>query len=569
MKLGHRQPHKRMLRPYGYATLPASRTAGLFLRMSWQCSAPRQSARDLDELSIHYSDLPTRCELEASLRATQTGRAAGVDQLPGEILHYAAASSSRTLFQLALKIGMRVAEPLAFKGGALQTVWKGKLSPLRPEAHRGILVSSCIGKSLHRAVRSRATGPLADISSPLQIGGLPCMPVTIASQAIRLFQSGAQRRKASYSLVFLDLREAFYRVIRHLFTGSRFNDEDFAALASQLRLKPDVLATLHQHMQADSLPQAAGASQWVSMSLSEILDCTWFRFRRSPTVVQTGIGSRPGDNCTDLLFSYLFACVLRDLQEELRRAQVLVHLPWDPAWLGQIQSPSQYAANTGLLPVMDSTWMDDLSLMVMSTSAAALPATTATAVRALVDQCLSRGLVPNFARGKTEVMTVPQGPGSRAVRAQAFRDADPCLQIHSTRGGTISVRLVTQYRHLGGLVHHTGEALREARHRIGLAQEAFQKHKRRVFSLPSVPFRTKATLYASLVLSVLMHGAGTWIGADRATLQALSTAHTLMACSPLMRPCTKGRIARPPLTQCLDAYREAQTAFALCQTGHS
>ena len=27
----------------------------------------------------------------------------------------------------------------------------------------------------------------------------------------------------------------------------------------------------------------------------------------------TGVGSRPGDNCADLVFSCLFACVLKDL----------------------------------------------------------------------------------------------------------------------------------------------------------------------------------------------------------------------------------------------------------------
>ena len=119
--------------------------------------------------------------------------------------------------------------------------------------------------------------------------------------------------------------------------------------------------------------------------------------------------------------------------------------------------------------------------------------------------------------------------------SQVFRDADPCLQICSTRLGVVPVRLVTQYRHLGGIVHHTGKALREARHRIWPAHDAFHKHKRRVFLLPAVPFHAKAVLYESLVLSVLMHGAGTWIGVDKATLQALSTAHTLMA-ARILRP---------------------------------
>ena len=83
-----------------------------------------------------------------------------------------------------------------------------------------------------------------------------------------------------------------------------------------------------------------------------------------------------------------------------------------------------------------------------------------------------------------------------------------------------------QYRHLGGLIHHTGKVIREVRHRIMLAHEAFQTHKKRVFGSPAVSFQAKAVLYESLILSVLLHGAGTWIGLDDRARQALNTAHT-------------------------------------------
>eukprot|EP00439_Symbiodinium_sp_Y106_P003791 s14741_g1.t1 len=313
-----------------------------------------------------------------------------------------------------------------------------------------------------------------------------------------MFQQGAQKHGCSYSLVFLDLREAFYRVIRPLFTGSRFNDEDYAKVAATLRLAPDTLAILYRHLQEDSLatlrlapdtlailyrhlqedslPQIAGASDWVAMSLSEILDCTWFRFRRCETVVETGVGSRPGDNCADLVFSYLFACVLRDIRSDLHAEDVLtvgdncadlvfsylfacvlrdirsdLHaedvltvIPWaenlqgrlqpasegdlptsvlpllDSTWmddlaimlmaptavaLPEVTAPaSEGDLPTSVLPLLDSTWMDDLAIMLMAPTAVALPEVTAQATRSLVDHCMGRGLIPNLARGKTEII---------------------------------------------------------------------------------------------------------------------------------------------------------------------
>ena len=492
----------------------------------------RQLNRDLDALCIARSEFPSRCELEQAIRSTQTGRAAGVDGLPRQILHHAAAASSRPLFQLALKLGMRISEPLHFKGGALHTVWKGKP---RVEAHRGILVSSCVGKSLHRAVRCRAVGPFASSASPLQLGGLPRCPVTTAAHAVRLFQHGTQRRNESCALIFLDLREAFYRVVRPLITGSRFNDEDYAKVAATLRLAPDTLAVLHRHLQESSLPHLAGASGWNAMSISELLECTWFRFRSGDKVVETGIGSRPGDNVADLVFSYLFACVLSDLKAHLHDAGILTCLPWDAAFQGEVQPISTPSSADTALPVMDVTWMDDLSLMVRTSRAVDLPGVTSRAAAALIDQCLDRGLVPNLDKSKTEIIMSPVGAGSRQVRATAFRDKDPALQVASGFLGAVPVRLVSQYRHLGGIVHHSGRVLKEVRHRIALAHEAFQKHRRRIFAAPGISLSAKVTLYHSLVAPVLLHGAGTWIAIEASAESALSHAHTLMA-AKMLRP---------------------------------
>ena len=101
--------------------------------------------------------------------------------------------------------------------------------------------------------------------------------------------------------------------------------------------------------------------------------------------------------------------------------------------------------------------------------------------------------------------------------------------------GVVGVRLVSQYRHPGGLLHHSGQLVREARHRVALAYEAFEKHKRRIFSSPLISFAAKSTLYESLVLSVLLYGVGSWSKPDPASLGVLERAHVLMA-AKMLRP---------------------------------
>ena len=238
-----------------------------------------QSTKDLDAYELTADSLPTRTELEQSLRSTQTNRAIGLDKVPGELLHFAAGQASVALYQLFLKVSMRAAEPIQFKGGALFAIWKGKSSAAQCSAHRGILVSSTPGKSFHRVARQRAIPALQHVSSEMQIGGLPHFPVTMASHFVRAFQEGCTRRRRSYGLLFLDLREAFYRVVRPLLTGTSFCDEVVAHVAQKVRLPPGILHELHNHLRGTSLPEDAGATDWASAQICEAMQSTWFRFQ--------------------------------------------------------------------------------------------------------------------------------------------------------------------------------------------------------------------------------------------------------------------------------------------------
>ena len=236
-----------------------------------------------------------------------------------------------------------------------------------------------------------------------------------------------------------------------------------------------------------------------------------------------------------LFFSYLFACVLRDIRADLNSEEVLTAIPWAEALQGRLQPVGEGDLPASTLPLLDSTWMDDLAIMLVAPTAAALPEVTVRATRSLVDHCMGRGLVPNLARGKTEIIMVPLGAGSRGVRAGHFKDKEPSLALDTASLGLVRVRLVSQYQHLGGVVHHTGTVLREVRHRIALAHEAFTKHKKKIFTWCAVSFLAKATLFESLVLSVLLYGAGTWATVDGASKDALSHAYVMMA-AKMLRP---------------------------------
>ena len=61
------------------------------------------------------------------------------------------------------------------------------------------------------------------------------------------------------------------------------------------------------------------------------------------------------------------------------------------------------------------------------------------------------------------------------------------------------LRLVSAYKHVGGVIPAGGGCARELTARVGAAWLAFRKHKRQVLASPIVSAKDKAVLFAALV----------------------------------------------------------------------
>ncbi|CAE7691238.1 unnamed protein product [Symbiodinium sp. CCMP2592] len=462
----------------------------------------QQQTRDIEDLVLSAEDVPTLSELEAAFRSTQLHRAFGVDAIPAEALHAAPGMAARAFFGVMLKSFMRIEEPIHWKGGSLYSVWKGKAAPHLCSSYRGILVSSTVGKAYHKILRQRCVPALTAAATPLQVGGLPRRPVTLAAHVVRAHQAWAASRGHSQATVFLDLREAFYRIMRPLVVGFSGSDADIANIVRAVQLPPEVMHDLQNHLQQQSLFEQAGASPWQAAVTSEALCCTWFRFEHSERITETGIGTRPGDNLADVVFSFVFARVLHQVRSAIDDAVGVTKVPWHSDML---DNPWPVASSpSGHLPLLDCTWMDDAALVIQSATADDMPAKLRCTIGALLDGCLGRALLPNLDRGKTEAVLALTGRGSRKLRAALFSDATP---------------------HIDSLI----------RHRTALAWGAFNRRRKKVFASSFVAIADKTILFDSLVLSVLLYGAGTWSQLSPAEEQCITATYFQMACH-LLRP---------------------------------
>ena len=469
----------------------------------------RQGSSDLDALDVACQDLPSRCELEHAFRMAKPGRATGSDSVPPDLLHYMAGPMARVFYPILLKVAFRLQEPLHFKGGSIRHLWKQKGDLADCTSYRGILISSNVGKGFHSAFRRKCGAWFEAAASPLQVGGRRGFPVSLAAQAVRSYQAGHLRKNRSTAVIFLDLREAFHKVARPLVHGGDLSDAHIASVMSSMGLSPDHMHHLREYISAESLLIPHGASPWAAAVVKEFQSDSWMTVGHGLAIAEAG--TRPGDSLADIIFSFLFTAVLRQVRKAMLQAGFDVRLPWSDCWFRSLSAEGEPA--TELAPI-DVSWMDDLALLLSASSPGELVSAVERSASMLIAECIKALLHPNLDPGKTEALLSLVGRDSRKVRAELFRSAEPSTALSSTLWPTARLRLVPRYKHLGGILHCSGSLMPEVRTRCGQAWQSFRKHRRMIFVSPTVTHREKALLFHSLVLSSLMYGAGTWSAED-------------------------------------------------------
>ena len=84
---------------------------------------------------------------------------------------------------------------------------------------------------------------------------------------------------------------------------------------------------------------------------------------------------------------------------------------------------------------------------------------------------------------------------------------------------------MNKYRHLGGLLHHSGDLLPEIRQRVALAHGAVNQHRRLLYQNHHISLAKRVELFRMLVLSKLLYGADSSLEALQATLRLRHDEH--------------------------------------------
>ena len=208
---------------------------------------------------------------------------------------------------------------------------------------------------------------------------------------------------------------------------------------------------------------------WLRNCITAVHMDTWFVVDgQTNDVCRTTAGSRPTDSFADTIFGYLWARVLREIESQCIS-------------MGLRDPFHGFQADMGVSrPFLGPCWMDDLAVPVAGKTATAAVNKAGVLAGLLLDKCASFAMSPNLAAGKTEILLSLRGPGSRSHRLRF-------LGAHGGRVfpvlGTYQIRVVTRYKHLGGIIHHGGDQRQEARQRLAMAHQAFSQQRRLLFAV--------------------------------------------------------------------------------------
>ena len=266
-------------------------------------------------------------DLEVSLRRVQPGKAVGRDAIPPELCHRFPGLLGPQIYPQLLKLCCHGAEALEHKGGRLAVAYKRKGPMAQCESYRSLLVSSHIGKTIHRTLRQHQNDLYLNYMQRQQYGGRPKISVGFALHMTRSFMRHCQDHGQSSGLIFLDLTEAFYRVLRPLALGVSHTDEAIAAVAQRLKLDPGTLHDLYDVLTEPDALHEASVPMFERRYMQALHQDTYFYLEGQEDWVRTTVGSRPGDSFADVIFGFLWAKVLHKLEQAMDEAGILSSLP--------------------------------------------------------------------------------------------------------------------------------------------------------------------------------------------------------------------------------------------------
>ena len=233
----------------------------------------RQMSFPIVQPIFDHHELPSIVELEDALRETHADKATGLDPIPSGVFRTCATELATIYFPLLLKICMWQHEPVASKGGQIAVIYK-RGSGLLASDYRGIMLLPSFAKRFHALLRVRLMKLLGHQRPQGQLGGFPAMQVPYGSQILQTFGRLMDAIDVSSAVVFLDLSNAFHRLVRELVSGISV-PADIEEVLEKLLQEGLPVTELIEVLQLPCLLQKLQAPPFLVQLLQDLHTDTW------------------------------------------------------------------------------------------------------------------------------------------------------------------------------------------------------------------------------------------------------------------------------------------------------
>lgn len=346
----------------------------------------------------------------------------------------------------------------------------------------------------------------------MQYGGRPHISVLQAVHSLQLFQHMHYQAKQSTALLFVDISNAFYRLLRQQLVQVRGDTRSPMDLFANLNLPDEAYEEFKQHVQSRTAMDDMQCPQFLSMIAEEYLTGTWYTVHGTDTMTRTRRGSRPGDTVADLFFSIAFRYILKKVQRSLQHLGISFEISWSG-----LREPIPSRPQNVPISAMGPVWADDLCIMLVHPCAQTLLTNTQAVAGQLFDELVTAGMSPNLAAAKTEVMLTLCGTGSVAVRKQiCFAGA---MLETTSQWLRHRLRVVGSYRHLGVWITVKCRYAKALRMRLGMAHETFTQQRAAIFANRGLSWDKKKQLFYTLIMSGLTYATGVFMPLNRKDME--------------------------------------------------
>ena len=315
-----------------------------------------------------------------------------------------------------------------------------------------------------------------------------------------------QRRGRSAATLFIDIKEAFYCVIRQHSLPATFEDEDVFRFLNRMGVCDMHIDQVARLLAEGPSLEALGCDEHLLDIVTEFHRTTWFHLASDVQgpLVHTEKGTRPGDGFADVLWALTFSKWLIRLENHLAAEEVLSVIPWNDE-NNLMTSPGHSMITKGIV-----AWADDVAVMTDADEPLQVVDKLSYLTEVLVQDLQDFGMTPNFGHGKTEAVLDLRGRSSHAVRRKIFNENKGQIPINTTLHNVTSLRIVHKYKHLGGSITHGCKLQPELQHRIAQGRKTCLDYKQKIYGNKAIPLGHRLQVLRATALTSTLYNSGTW-----------------------------------------------------------